>query len=297
MLDSKTITFETKCYENDWEYILKGSYLKKMIARCGIDFDFRQLIINNVKNRQLVEAYAQKKVDEGIIDAYYFAEDTETVVLDFFDTPKESFGKGFVYSISELTGIYKCTTDYLLHFSSDAYPARNAKKSNWILDAVRLMEQNPRYIVATLHWNYLFLDAKAESYGEDGMFWIAQGISDQCYLIPTNFFKQKIYNEKHPFSNRYPKYGGELFEKRVDSFLRNNEYYRLIHKKASYIHGNFPKNKIKRKIYFIISKIFGNEFTSLFREPSYFQRQVDFFKSMYKAYFHKYENMSHKEVL
>lgn len=117
---------------DDWEYILKGSYLKKMIARCGIDFDFRQLIINNVKNRQLVESHAQKKVDEGIIDAYYFAEDTEAVVLDFFDTPKESF---------------------------------------------------------------------------------------------------------------------------------------------------------------------GNEFTSLFREPSYFQRQVDFFKSIYKTYFHKYENMSHKEVL
>jgi len=296
MTRSYSITFETKCYENDWEFILKGSYLKQMVARCNVDFDFKQLIINNVKNRELVEQYAQLKVKEGVIDAYYFAEDTEEVVLNFFNIPKESFGKGFVYSISELTGIYKCTTDYLLHFSSDAYPARNAVKSNWIDEAIQLMSSNSQYVVATLHWNHLFLDAKAESYGCDKNFWTAQGMSDQCYLIPINIFRKEIYNEKHLYSERYPEYGGELFEKRVDAFLRNKNYYRLIYKKASYIHGNFPKNKIKRKIYFIITKILNNEFTSWCRYPSFFRRQCDFLYSVYKTVFHKYKDMTHKDI-
>lgn len=203
-----TITFETKCYENDWEFILKGSYLEQMIARCNVAFDFRQLIINNVKDRVLVEKYAQKKVAEGVIDTYYFTEDTESTVLNFFDVSKESLGKGFVYSISELTGIYQCNTDYLLHFSSDAYPAYNARKSDWISQAVALMYVNPRYAVATMLWNHQLFEAKAESYGTDGNFWVGQGMSDQCYLIPVSLFRQQIYNYNHPYSDRYPRRGG-----------------------------------------------------------------------------------------
>src|SRR5574344_1045428 len=116
-----SITFETKCYENDWEYILKGTYLEQMISRCGINFDFKQLMINNVKNKELVRSFANKKVEQGVIDAYYFIEDTSDEVLSFFKLSKESLNKGYVYSISELTGIYQCKTNYLLHFSSDAF--------------------------------------------------------------------------------------------------------------------------------------------------------------------------------
>lgn len=290
-----TITFETKCYENDWEYILKGSYLKKMIDRCGIQFTVRQLIINNIKNRELVESYAKRKVAEGVIDVYYFTEDTEEEVLNFFKLTKESLGKGFVYSISEFTGIYKCKTDFLLHFSSDAYLTQKAKKSTWILEAIEQMKNNNTFIVATPCWNHLYLSAKAESYGTTGNFYLAQGFSDQCYLIPVKIFQQKIYNEKHPYSERYPQYGGELFEKRVDSFLRTHDYYRLIYKKASYIHANFPKTKAKKKAYMFVTKKLGNEFTTLFRTPSCLHRFYDIIISVVKTLFHRYTNMTHKE--
>ena len=39
-------------------------------------------------------------------------------------------------------------------------------------------------------------------------------------------FKAPIYNEANPVSERYPKYGGETFEKRVDSWIRNHKYLR-----------------------------------------------------------------------
>ena len=145
MSENFSITFETKCYENDWEFILTGHYLEKMIERCGINFTHKQLIINNVKNRNLVESYVLKKMQLGVIDSYHFTEDTEKEVLDFFHTPKESFGKGFVYSISELTGIYFCKTDYLLHFSSDAFLCRSARRSNWISESIALFEKNSDY--------------------------------------------------------------------------------------------------------------------------------------------------------
>jgi hypothetical protein len=54
------ITFETKCYENDWEYVLRTNYLNRMIDNCNFNFDFKQVIINNTKRRDRVEYYAQK---------------------------------------------------------------------------------------------------------------------------------------------------------------------------------------------------------------------------------------------
>ena len=247
-MQEATVTFETKCYENDWEYILKGNYLDKMIKRCGYPFAKKQLIINNVSNKELVIKYANKKKQKGIIDEYYFVDDTESKVLDFFDISKESLGKGFVYSISELTGIYHCTTDYLLHFSSDAFPCSSVKKSNWIRDFIYENAKNPDYITSTLLWNGLKYEAKQESYSETENFFICQGFSDQCYLIKVSEFKKLIYNEKNSASERYPIYGGELFEKRVDSFLRNTNKYRLVSKHFSYRHANFPKSNFKRFI-------------------------------------------------
>jgi hypothetical protein len=81
-------------------------------------------------------------------------------------------------------------------------------------------------------------------------FYIGFGFSDQCYLIKTSDFKKSIYNEINTNSERYPKYGGELFEKRIDSYMRNNNLYRITSKEISYIHKNFPKKK-----YFFLNNI------------------------------------------
>ena len=34
----ETVTFETKCYENDWEFVLKTNYLDEMLRRCSFPF-------------------------------------------------------------------------------------------------------------------------------------------------------------------------------------------------------------------------------------------------------------------
>lgn len=245
----KNVTFETKCYENDWKYILKTSYLEKLFFNNKYDFAFKQLIINNVKNREEVEKYAKIKVKNKIIDAYYFTEDTENEVLDFFKINKQSFNGGFYYSISELTGIYKCSTKYLLHFSSDAFPYKNTNLKEWIDSFIKNNNENNNYIISTLIWNNKINEVIKESANHIPNFYIAQGFSDQCYLIEVNEFKKDIYNENNYFSNRYPKYGGELFEKRVDAYMRNHDKIRLISDKYAYVHENFPKKGIKKLIF------------------------------------------------
>jgi hypothetical protein len=160
------LTFETNCYENDWEFILKGNYLQQMIARCNYTFSQRVVMINNVQNKK------------------------KSVIV-------------------------------------------RIKKSDRVL------------LMHTI-WDKEFLLSKEESFDNIDDFFLGFGFSDQCYLIRTKDFRQPIYNEHHEVSARFPEYGGELFEKRVDSHMRNHNLYRITSKKNSYMHNNFPKGGSER---------------------------------------------------
>lgn len=240
------ITFETKCYENDWQLMLKSNYLSTMIKRCNHKFDKKILYINNVRDFKVVKEYADKAVSKGIIDEYYVVEDYSKEALEFFDIDKDSFEGGYYYSIAELVSIFLCKTEYLLHFSSDAMMEKNS--GNWIDDAITTMNLDKKFIVANAVWNHQFAEAKSESIDQRENWFIGQGFSDQCYLIKGDIFKNKIYNFKHEESERYPKYGGELFEKRVDSYMRENDLYRLTSKNYSYLHNNIPKSSYSKQL-------------------------------------------------
>ncbi len=238
------VTFETKCYENDWEFILKGSYLRQMIARCNYPFSHRVVMINNVRNKSKVCRYADKKIREGVIDAYYIVDDYAKTALEFFEIRPGSFHGGYYYSIAELVSIYLCNTEYLIHFSGDSFPDDN--QSTWISDAINIFSERSDIVVANANWDKEFILAAEESFDSINDFFLGFGFSDQCYLIRTKDFRKPIYNEHHEVSVRYPEYGGELFEKRVDSYMRNHNLYRLTSKKSSYTHRNFPNNKWER---------------------------------------------------
>jgi len=238
------VTFETKCYENDWEFILMGNYLRTMIERCNYRFAKRVVIINNVKDIEKVSYYASRKVKRGIIDEYHIAENYAKEALDFFEIDPSSFDGGYYYSIAELVGIFLCKTKYLLHFSSDSL--QENKPSAWIEKAIQLFEHRRDIIVANPTWDYRFEHAEEESFDRTDDFVIGYGFSDQCYLIETERFRKPVYNEKNEASARYPEYGGELFEKRVDSFMRNHQLLRITSKNTAYIHRNFPKEPKER---------------------------------------------------
>lgn len=238
------VTFETKCYENDWEFILKGNHLEKMIARCNFPFARKVVIINNVNDIRKVTRYADKKVKKGTLDAYYIADNYAQQALAQFNIDVASFNGGYYYSIAELVGILLCETKYLLHFSSDTL--LDNTHSNWINDAIRIFEERKDVLVANPTWDFRFSHAEEESFDSIRNFYLGNGFSDQCYLIRSGDFKKPIYNEKNPLSERYPKYGGELFEKRVDSYMHNHQLYRITSKETAYAHKNFPKGKLER---------------------------------------------------
>ena len=248
------VTFETKVYENDWEYLLKDGFLKIMIDRCNYSFNRRTLMINNVDNLRRVKYYAEKAIDDNVIDDFYIVENFEEEVLNHFRISKKSFEGGYYYSIAELVGIYLCRDEYLLHLSSDSFLGKYSEDA-WIDNAIRLMNKHSDIIVANPVWNKKFKEAKAESLCELENFYLGYGFSDQCYLIKTKIFKRQIYSELNIESERYPKYGGELFEKRVDAFMRNNDLKRITSKEINYFHINFSKRFHMRCLYRLIPKL------------------------------------------
>ena len=244
---SMSVTFETKVWENDWELILKTDRLKTAIHRCHYKFDAKILYINNVEHPARVEKSARKLVDQGIIDRFIHVDDYAQVALDHFGLTRADLGKGYVYSIAELVSIYLCDTQYLLHFSGDSMPERHLPQ-HWLTDGLNILKQRPDVKLFNLTWNQKFNELARETRWQDELCAYGFGFSDQMYLIRSADFKQHIYHETHADSQRYPVYGGELFEKRVDSWLRNHNYLRATYKHGSYRHRNFTKNRLLQKI-------------------------------------------------
>ncbi len=237
------VTFQTQCYENDYEYILAENTLENRILNCNHDFKKRVLIINNVSDRKKVASLAEVIKKKNIIDEYYFAEDYIDTALKFFDIKKSSFNGGYYYARCHLVGAYLCTTTYLLHFNSDAYIPKPAQ-IDWINEGIQMMALNPTYTSVSPLWNDAYDGAKAESVDDLGDYFTSYNFSDNCYLVPVQLFKTKIYNEHNDTSGHYPEYAGESFEKRVYCYMRNRGLLRLIYKKVSYTHKDFPKKPV-----------------------------------------------------
>ncbi|MFA6473933.1 MAG: hypothetical protein WCV85_03575 [Patescibacteria group bacterium] len=234
------VTYETQCYENDYEYILTGDRLERAIKNCNYNFEKRIVLVNKVFNKRKVAQLCEKNIARGVIDEYHFSNDYIKEALKFFSIKESSFKGGLNFSRAQLVGLYLCKTEYLLHFTTDSYIEKN-NSSQWISEAIKLMETESKYVCANPCWNEKYEGAKAESLTEIRDWYIGYGFSDNCYLVPTHVFKNKIYNEYNQASDRYPGYAGECFEKRVDSYMRNHGLLRLTNKHISFTTNNFPK--------------------------------------------------------
>jgi hypothetical protein len=241
------VSFETKVWEKDYEIILKSGRIQNMIARCHYPFEQKKLFINNVNDLAKVQRLADKLISKSVIDQYVVVDDFAKEALDFFELSTESLGRGYYYSIAELVSIYLCTTKYLLHFSGDSIPMRNSN-SQWLYILIKKLESNPKISVANLLWNQRTQEAIQESIEHDPQFCVGYGFSDQMYLIRTDEFRRPIFNEHNEKSNHYPGYGGELFEKRVHSYMLNHERLRATYLESSYKHRNFSKKPWVRQL-------------------------------------------------
>lgn len=234
----QAVSFFTICYEADWRSLLLRGRLSALINSCNYSFAHRGLIINNVQDRAIVELAAAKAVEDGIIDAFYFSEDQVDAVLNNFNISRKSFKldgyDGFWYSIAPLTSIFFCKTSYLLFFTGDCIVSSESDPK-WIDLAIGKLTDE-QFLVANPLWAYSKGEHQQESTAKDEAWFIGRGFTDQCFLIPTATFNKDIYNYYHVSSEAYPIYGGNLFERRVNSYMQKFGKLRLTSKIASFDH-------------------------------------------------------------
>lgn len=224
-------------------HVLDERRLKMLNDRNPFPFAERVLAINNVRRINAVRKRADRAVAAGFFSKYVIVEDHAAEALEFFALTRESLGSGYYYSIAELVGVYLSRTEYMVHYAGDCIPLQ---PFDWITPALQLMARDPRIKVCNLTWDEKYTEAKSECCEENDNFHLGYGFSDQCYLIRAADFRFPIYSESHPDSARYPGYGGELFEKRVDSWMRNHRHLRATFKHASYVHRNWPLTRWER---------------------------------------------------
>jgi hypothetical protein len=244
-----SVTFATSCYEVDWQkLLLNKESLDNMIGYNRFDFAKKMIIINNVKNLEGVLKAANKLLDEKTITDIIIANDEAKKILSFFNLKREDFkitdnakhyhgvDNDWIYynALAPLTAIYNCTTDYLLYMTADV---RLKKPIKWIEKALVYLKKYPKCAVANLLWNNKKKEAEAESYKKDRNFFFSKGgFSDQQFLIKVSDFKKSIYQEIREDAKHFPR--GEVFEKRIFSYLKNRELERITYRRGYYLHSD-----------------------------------------------------------
>lgn len=243
-----TVGFETKVWEEDWSLLLTGGRLERMIELCDFPFADRAVVINNVADPAAVRRAADILVARGVLTRWADVADHAEAALSCMHLSASALEQGYTYSVAELVGLFTARTDYLVHFSGDSILQSAV---DWITPSIRALRADPVFAVANPVWGPSafggaigFADAAGEAIAETPDFFIGYGFSDQCYLVDVGRFRGDIYRHDHYTGNRYPSYGGPLFEKRVDAWMRTTGRLRLTCKHASYLHQNIRGNRL-----------------------------------------------------
>ena len=268
---NKTLTIASACYQLDYEIILNSKYGKKLFYYDEHEIaDSRMLVINNVENEAIVRNMAERAKRNNIIDEFYFCSEASEHALADLGIRRETFVEktrfdlriellmkyhvkikrrydGYISSIPAIVAISQCTTDYLLYFDEDAYMYEGESRS-WIENAIELMENEPKYVVANPIWNSKVEEAENESLNIIESFYVSQGFSNQCFLVNVKRVKEEFdYNEKPPLflKKKYPYYAGNCFERRFATFMFHHDLYRLVAMGVNYFHEDFTPETIE----------------------------------------------------
>jgi hypothetical protein len=235
-LEEAVITFETKVWEEDWKKVLTLEHVGANATLCGDLVKERLVMVNNVDEPKMVHEKYLEMYNSGLIDGYCQVDHFAPQALDHFGLKVEDFGDGYRYSIAELVAIYLCKTPYLLHFSGDSVVAKGTPK-DWLKIGIEVLQRRPDVAVFNLPWNWKHEEVAWESHDEDQDCFYGYGFSDQMYLVRTIDFRGAIYGHSHPGTASHTH--GEIFEKRVDAWMRTTKRLRATLRKGSYLHPKY----------------------------------------------------------
>ena len=220
-------------YMNVWEKtlpILTNGFLPNTLNLINYWFDEKIIIVNNVADKEFTE-YTISKLYPTF--KYYFANKNSKEVLQSFNLTEDDIKSNYYTAIPPFTALYHTSADYLFHIEEDCVIKKWNEK--FIDNATFVMENSDLFINAMPDWTEDLRGGRGEALFEDDEFYYAQGFTEQMFLLKCKEFKKDIYHENNALSDRYPPQS--FFEKKVDSYMRNHEKFRIVDKNSYYIHG------------------------------------------------------------
>ena len=222
------------CFERDYRQVLSPGFMQAKAAQFNYAFNRIVVTINNVNDRQNAFRSARAAVARREIDQFLEVEHCLPRALEVCGLKPQQLGRVRHYIDFALVAVVNAAPDYLLYCCAEVDLLHGG---DWITPAVEKLESEPRFLIANPSWTADSSVIETEALFKSGEYFAGPGFSDQCFLASANRLAAKIYGFKHASGSRYPLSGmGEVFEQRIDAYMRNNGLLRLTDPRAQYIH-------------------------------------------------------------
>jgi hypothetical protein len=223
-------------FERTYRDVLKPGFFVDIEAQNRFTFARKIALINNVHDRKDAVVRAQELVQAGEISAFHFVDENLDHALAVTSLTRNDLGRIPHYSDYLLVAITLEGASWLLHWDAEVH-LRNP--INWIEPAVKLMEDDPRVLVANPNWWRPGLERETTEIS--GEFALGFGFSDAVFLARRVEFAGPIYKRFCPASLRYQLiHIRPYFEPWVDAYMRSTPRLRATYTKAVYVH---PENE------------------------------------------------------
>jgi hypothetical protein len=199
-------------------------------------YAFKRIIvtINNVNDRRNALRLAEAAVARQEIDRFLEVEHCLPRALEVCGLKPQQLGRVRHYIDFALVAVVNAAPDYLLYCCAEVDLLHGG---DWVTPALQKLEDEPRFLIANPAWTADSSAIESEALFKSGEYYAGHGFSDQCFLANANRLAAKIYGCKHPSGARYPLSGmGEVFEQRIDAYMRNHDLLRLTDPRARYVH-------------------------------------------------------------
>jgi hypothetical protein len=231
---STRVSLFVNCFERDYRQVLGRGFMKAKASQFQFPFARVVVTLNNIADEATAVALAREAVERGEINEYIEVAQALPKALEKCGLALRDLGLVRHYMDFALVAVTHAKTDYLLYCCAEV---DLVTPFDWVSDAVAQMDLDQRILVANPSWASDPGGAQRESLRRDGHYWLGNGFSDQCFLADAGRLAAPIYRYKHETGGRYPMSDlGDIFEKRVDAYMRHHNLLRISDSRVFYNH-------------------------------------------------------------
>jgi hypothetical protein len=247
----KRVSLFVNCFERDYRQVLAPGFMRAKASQVRYPFSRVVVTLNNILDLEDARARAHNAVRIGEIQEFVEVAKLLPMALKLSGLRNSDLGSVRHYIDFALVAVTHALPDYLLYCCAEV---DLVTPFDWISDALKKMEADQSILVANPSWASDPAGAEHEAQRRDGNYWIGSGFSDQCFLADSSRLAAPIYNYKHEAGDRYPMSDiGDIFEKRVDAYMRHHRLLRISDARVLYAHTGvegqgYPQLPLARRI-------------------------------------------------